>query len=47
MTDFENVLLCLLMPIAYVLTYIAGKYDLLNQIIEMLEENLKKEREEE
>ena len=40
MSDFEIVLLCLIIPAAYVLTYIAGKYDLLTVIAKMLQERL-------
>jgi hypothetical protein len=38
MTYFEILLCCILIPIAYVLIYIAGKYDILGRLIEMLEE---------
>lgn len=41
MSEFENTLLCFLIPIVYVLTYIAGKYDVLSVICKMLEEKLK------
>jgi len=41
MSEFENILLCFLIPIVYVLTYIAGKYDVLSVICKMLEEKLK------
>lgn len=41
MTDFETVLICALIPIAYILTYIAGKYDILSLICKMLEEKAK------
>jgi hypothetical protein len=39
--DFEYLLCALLIPIVYVLTYIAGKYDLLGIICRMLEEKAK------
>ena len=42
MSDFETLLACFLIPIVYVLTYIAGKYNLLSLICKMLEEELKK-----
>ena len=42
MSDLEIVLLCLIIPLAYVLTYIAGKYDLLTVIANMLQEELEK-----
>lgn len=29
MSEFENILLCLLVPAIYVIIYIAGKYDVL------------------
>lgn len=45
MSDFENVLLCFLVPIIYILIYIAGKYDILNLICQMLEENCKEYKE--
>ena len=38
MSDFETVLCCILIPVTLVLTYIAGKADILAQLIEMLEE---------
>lgn len=41
MVNFETALFCLLVPIMYVLTYIAGKYDLLYLICKMLEEKCK------
>lgn len=49
MSDLEIVLLCLIIPVSYVLTYIAGKYDLLQVIANMLHEELEKlnEREDE
>ena len=42
MTEFENFIACLLIPVAYVLTYIAGKYNLLHIICKMLEERVEK-----
>ena len=42
MSEFEHVLLCFLIPIAYIVTYIAGKYDVISQICWMLEESFKK-----
>lgn len=41
MTDFETILCCLLIPTAFVLTYIAGKNDFLGMICEMLAEKAK------
>ena len=41
MNEFEYILCCLLIPLVYVTTYIAGKYDLLFIICKMLEEKLK------
>lgn len=38
MSIFEIVLLCLLIPAAYVVVYIAGKYDILGRLIVMLED---------
>ena len=40
MSDFEMMLTCLLVPVSYVLIYIAGKYDVLNLICKMLEEKV-------
>ena len=40
MTDFEMFLCCLIIPVAYILTYIAGKHDLLLVIGIMLDEKL-------
>lgn len=37
---------CLFIPIAYVLVYIAGKYDLIGMICEMLEQKLEEMNEE-
>lgn len=45
MNDFENVLLCFFVPIIYILIYIAGKYDILNLICEMLEEKCREHKE--
>ena len=42
MTDFEMFLCCLLVPVAYVLIYIAGKYDLIMLICKMLQEYCEK-----
>ena len=39
--DFETVLLCILIPTAYILAYIAGKNDLLGMIGRMIEETVK------
>lgn len=47
MSDFEMVLISLLIPISYVLIYIAGKYDVLSVICKMLEEKAKKYTEKE
>lgn len=41
MTDFELLLACLLIPMAYVVIYIAGKYDMLNLICKMFERKWK------
>ena len=41
MSEFEYVILCLLIPLVYVLAYIAGKYDILTVICKMLEEYAK------
>ena len=41
MTDFEEILCCVLIPIAYVISYIAGKYDILTLVCKMLEEKAK------
>ena len=38
MTVFENLMCCFLIPCAYVLIYIAGKYDILAVTCEMLRE---------
>ena len=42
MSEFEYVLLCLLIPIVYVMTYIAGKHDFLALVCKMLEEKAEK-----
>ena len=41
MTTFEIILCCLVVPVAYILIYIAGKYDILNIVCNMLAENVK------
>ncbi|MBR5604233.1 MAG: hypothetical protein IKW51_08490 [Bacteroidales bacterium] len=41
----KDILMCFLIPIVYIVTYIAGKYDILNLICEMLEENCKERKE--
>ena len=38
MSTFETVLACFLIPIFYVLIYIAGKYDILSTLCYMLKE---------
>lgn len=40
MNDFEMCLFCLLVPVAYVLIYIAGKYDVLTLVCNALKEEL-------
>ena len=40
MSDFEMVLICLLIPISYVLIYIAGKYDFINLACRIAERNI-------
>lgn len=40
MTDFETVLACLLIPVAYVLIYICGKYDILSLIAKTLQQKV-------
>ena len=40
MSDFEMFICCLLIPAAYVLTYIAGKYDVIGIVIKMFEEKI-------
>ena len=47
MTDFEMILCCLLVPVAYVLIYIAGKYDLIMLICKILQEYCEKYSEKE
>lgn len=47
MSDFEMAVLCLLIPIAYVVIYIAGKYDILYQICKILEKNMQRIKDEE
>lgn len=41
MTTFETIMLCLVIPFVYIMTYIAGKYDILNMVCQMLEEKVK------
>ena len=41
MTDFELLLACLLIPAAYVVIYIAGKYDMIALICKMFERKCK------
>lgn len=41
MNTFETILYCLIIPAIYVLVYIAGKYDILNIVCEMLAEKTK------
>lgn len=38
MTTFETILCCILIPVAFVLVYIAGKNDILNLIGEMIKD---------
>ncbi len=45
MTDFETVVICLLIPVAYVFAYIAGKCDFLNVVCLMMAEYTKKMQE--
>lgn len=45
MKDFEYLLMCFLVPVMYVMTYIAGKYDLLSILCKMLEEKSEKIKE--
>lgn len=40
MSDFETVLICLIVPVAYVLIYIAGKYDILSIMAKILQEKI-------
>lgn len=40
MSDFEIILACMLIPIGYVLIYIAGKYDILSLICKKLQETV-------
>ena len=47
MTDFELFLACLLIPAAYAVIYIAGKYDMLALICKMLERKCKEIEQEE
>lgn len=43
MTDFELFMACLLIPAAYVVIYIAGKYDMLALICKMCERRWKEQ----
>lgn len=45
MTVFENVLVCILIPITLVLMYIAGKHDMLGLFCEILEEKARQLKE--
>lgn len=47
MSDIELLLACLLIPMAYVVVYIAGKYDMLALICKMLESRWKEIKEKE
>ena len=38
MSDFETVLYCILIPVAFIVTYIAGKNDILRAFCKMIEE---------
>jgi len=38
MSAFETILACFLIPVVYVLTYIAGKYDIISTICNILKE---------
>lgn len=38
MNDFEMIMCCLLVPVAYVLIYIAGRYNVLALVCKALEE---------
>lgn len=38
MPDYETIIVCALIPVVYVVTYMAGKYDLLGQLAQMLQE---------
>lgn len=42
MSDLELLLACLMIPAAYVIIYIAGKYDMVTMICKMLESKCKK-----
>ena len=39
MLDYETIMVCALIPVMYVVTYMAGKYDLIGQFDKMLQEN--------
>ena len=41
MNTIETIMLCLVIPFVYILVYIAGKYDILKIVCNMLEENVK------
>ena len=45
MTDSEIIFMCLLIPVCYVLAYVAGKCNLLFVICKMFEEKLEKYQE--
>lgn len=40
MTDIDYMVACLLIPIAYVIVYIAGKYDVITLFIQILTEKV-------
>lgn len=42
MTGFEYLLICLMIPIAYVVVYIAGKFDVITLFIQMLTESVER-----
>lgn len=42
MSDLELLLACLMIPAAYVIIYVAGKYDMVTMICKMLESKCKK-----
>ena len=42
MAELDYILICFFIPIVYVVTYIAGKYNLLFMVCKMLEETLQK-----
>lgn len=45
MSTIETIMICLVIPFVYILVYIAGKYDILKIVCEMLEGNVKCEHE--